>query len=307
LTFHPSRRFLYAVTETQAGSDSAFSIDPDSGNLTLLNTVPTDGAQPCDLEVDATGKMLVVVNYGTGSTAAYHIAANGSLSDISDFEQHEGSSVHARQQGPHAHSIDFTSDNRFAIVSDLGLDKVLTYEADPGSASLQPAATPSISLAPGAGPRHFALHPSERFAYSLGEIASTVTAMRFDVQTGTLEAIQTLSTLPEDFSGNNSTAEIEVHPSGKFLYASNRGHDSIAVFSIDQQTGELTRTAIISSGGERPRNFAIAPGGRHLLAANQGTGNVVVFQIDPESGGLTPTGREIAVDAAVCIKYLPQS
>ena len=299
LALHPNKRFLYAVTEIDEGSVSGFAIGPD-GELTKINTQPTNGAAPCDLEVDRTGRMLVVANYTSGSTIAYSLGEDGALSEPTFFHQHVGSSVHERQQSPHAHSVDFSADNRYVVVSDLGTDKVVTFEADPAAGALTPFS--EVSVAPGSGPRHFAFHPSGKFGYSLGELASTITAMTH--AEGKFEAIETLSTLPAEFDGRNTTAEIAVHPSGRFVYASNRGHDSIAVFSINAANGRVTQTAVIKSGGVRPRNFAIDPTGQYLLAAHQDTDNVVVFGIDQQTGILRPTGTEIQVDAPVCIQFL---
>ena len=299
LALHPNKLFLYAVTETSEGSVSSFAIGAD-GELTKINTQPTNGSLPCDLEVDETGRMLVVANYMSGSTIAYSIGEDGALSEPTAFQQHEGSSVHERQEAPHAHSVDFTFDNRYVIVSDLGADKVVTFEADPDSGELTPFST--VSVAPGSGPRHFAFHPSGKFGYSLGELSSTVTAMSH--AGGRFETIESVSTLPQDFEDHSTTAEIAFHPSGRFLYASNRGHDSIAVFSIDAMSGRVRRDAVIKSGGVRPRNFAIDPSGRYLLAAHQDSDNVVVFRIDQQSGILHATGAEIEVDAAVCVQFV---
>ncbi len=299
LALHPNKRFLYAVTESKEGTVSGFSIGAD-GELTKINTQATNGALPCDLEVDATGRMLVVANYRSGSTIAYSIGEDGALSEPTAFHQHEGSSVHERQDAPHAHSVDFTFDNRHVIVSDLGIDKVVTFEADPDSGGITPFS--EVSVAPGSGPRHFAFHPSGKFGYSLGELGSTVTVMSH--AGGKFETIESISTLPEDFDGHSTTAEIAVHPSGRFVYASNRGHDSIAVFSIDPTGGRVTRIAVIKSGGVRPRNFAIDPSGQYLLAAHQDTDNVVVFKIDQQTGILHPTGGEVEVDAPVCVQFV---
>lgn len=302
LTVHPNGKYLYAVSETGEGTVTGYTLDSASGALAEINTQPTKGSSPCDLEVDQTGKMLVVVNYGSGSTIAYQVADDGSLSEPSDFHEHTGSSVHARQKSPHAHSIDFSADNRFAMVSDLGIDKVLVYEADPaaGTLSLVGAGTTPA----GGGPRHFAFHPTANLAFTNNEISSAITAFRYDPATGGLEELETISTLPEPVEGN-STAELQVHPNGKFLYVSNRGHDSLALVSIDTATGKMERKANYSTLGETPRNFNIAPGGEYLLAANQNGDNVVVFELDPATGELTPTGRQITIDAPVCIVYHP--
>ncbi len=307
LALHPNQQFLYAVSETEEGTVSAYSIERPSGKLTLLNTKPTQGSAPCDLEVDKSSRMLTIANYYSGNVISYAVNPDGSLGDQPDLHQHEGSSVHARQEAPHAHSVDFSADNRFVIVSDLGMDKVVVYDAHPETATLTPHDPPSVSVTPGGGPRHFAFHPSLPYAYTNNELSSAVTAFNWDAAAGTFSEIETVSTLPEGFEGVNTTAELEIHPSGKFLYCSNRGHNSLAVYSIDQATGKLTKVENASTGGETPRNFAIAPGGAYLLAANQDSSNVVEFQINQDTGALTPTGSEIRVGAPVCIKYTPAS
>ena len=299
LALHPSKQFLYAVTESKEGTVSSFSIG-SSGSLTKINTKSTNGSAPCDLEVNPTGQMLVVANYHSGSTIAYAITEDGSLSNPTTFLNHEGSSVHKRQKSSHAHSVDFTPSSGHVIVSDLGTDKVMTMEVNPTTATIRLSS--EISLAPGSGPRHFAFHPSGKFGYSLGELASTVTVMSH--VSGKLKTIETLSTLPDGFVGHNTTAEIAVHSSGRFMYVSNRGHDSIAVFSVDTTSGRLSLTAVISSGGIRPRNFSIDPTGRYMLVAHRDSDNVVVFTIDQQTGVLRPTGSEIEIDAPVCVQFL---
>lgn len=302
LTIHPNGQYLYAVSETPDGTVSGYTLDSATGALSLINTQTTQGGAPCDLEVDRTGKMLVVANYSTGSTIAYKIDGEGALSEPSDFHEHSGSSVHPRQKSPHAHSVDFSADNRFVMVSDLGIDKVLVYEADVDAGTLEQVGAGTVPA--GGGPRHFAFHPTANLAFANNEIASAVTSFRYDPATGGLEELETVSTLPEPVEGN-STAELQVHPSGKFLYVSNRGHNSLALVSIDNATGELERKANFSTMGETPRNFNIAPGGKFLLAANQNGDNVVVFALDPETGELTPTGRQVAIDGPVCLVYHP--
>lgn len=306
LAIHPNRKFLYAVSEVDAPAlVSAFAIDPASGALTLLNSAEPNGSAPCDLEVDATGRMLAVANYTSGSTSTFQIGADGKLSELTMLIEHEGSSVNEkRQQGPHAHSVDFSPDNRFCIVSDLGTDKVMVYKADPAAGKLTAHEPPSAGVEPGSGPRHFAFHPSGEYAYVINELASTITAFRWNAEAGTLSPIQTISTLPDGYDQPTTTAEIMAHPSGKYVYGSNRGHDSIAVFQVDPGTGELSLVEIAKSGGETPRNFAIAPNGRYLLAAHQKSDNIVVFELDEATGKITPTGREIRVDGAVCLKFL---
>ncbi len=308
LAIHPNNRFLYSASEMSGdpgGAVSAFAIGGD-GKLTLLNTVSSRGGGPCHLNVDATGRCLVVANYGSGSVAAMPVNADGSLGEAAGFIQHEGSSVDPRRQkGPHAHSVNFSPDNRFVIAADLGLDKLLVYRVDPANATLDPHDPPFAEVKPGSGPRHFTFHPNGKFAYVINEMASTVTAFAWDAQAGTLSEIETLSTLPAGFDGSNHTAEVRVHPSGRFLYGSNRGHDSIAVFAIGQETGKLQFIETTPSGGTRPRNFSPTPDGRFLVAANQDTNNVVVFQVDQESGRLTPAGSEITVGSPVCVRFVP--
>jgi 6-phosphogluconolactonase len=311
LTIHPNHRFLYAVNEISnfegqsAGSVSSFSIDPKTGMLTPINKTTTRGTIPAHLVVDKTGKSLVVANYGSGSTVAFPVNADGSIAPASAFVQHTGSSTGPRQKGPHAHAVVLSPDNRFVFVPDLGLDQILSYRLDPAKSTLTPADPPFTPVTQGSGPRHFAFHPNGSFAYSLSEMGSLVTAFAYDRSTGTLKSLQTISTLPKDFTGTNNSAEIEVHPNGKFLYASNRGHDSIAVFTIDPRNHALTLVENVPTQGKMPRNFAIDPTGAFLLAANQNTNNIVIFRIDQATGRLTPTGDNITAPVPVCLVFLP--
>jgi 6-phosphogluconolactonase len=257
--------------------------------------------------VDSQGKNVLVANYGGGTSAVLPIQPDGRLAAPSSIIQHSGSSVNPeRQEGPHAHSINLDAGNRFAFTADLGLDKVLIYRFDGAKGTLAPNAPPSVSTAPGAGPRHFAFHPSGRYAYVINELDSTVTAFRYDGQSGTLTTLQAISTLPAGFSGDTTTAEVQVHPSGRFLYGSNRGHDSIAMFAIDPDTGRLTALGHQPTGGKTPRNFGIDPTGAYLLAANQDSDNLVLFRIE-ETGRLTSTGQAIQVPKPVCVKMIPAS
>lgn len=310
LALHPNSRFLYSVTEAYDGSVSAFAIDKQTGKLALLNKVPTRG-DPCHLVVDKTGKNVLVANYGaprygrSGSVTVLPLNEDGSLREASAFIQHAGSSVNPkRQAGPHVHSVNLSGDNRFAIVADLGLDKVFVYRLDPAKGSIEPNEPPFATVKPGFGPRHFAFHPGGRFAYVINEMGSTVTAFTWDAAGGVLREIETASTLPKDFSGENITAEAQVHPSGRFLYGSNRGHNSIAMFSIDTRKGTLTPLGQVPTQGKMPRNFGIDPTGSYLIAANQNTDNLVVFSIDGKTGRLTPTGQTLEVGAPVCVKFL---
>ncbi|MDQ3815148.1 MAG: lactonase family protein [Armatimonadota bacterium] len=307
---HPTGRYLYAVSEVgktngkPGGAVSAFVIDPETGGLTLLNQQASQGTSPCHLSVDATGQLLTVANYSSGTVAALPVQEDGKLGEATSVKQHEGSSVNPqRQKEPHAHSCTIDAANRFAFAADLGVDKVFIYRVDPEKGELTPNDVPFVQVHPGAGPRHFDFHPSNRYGYVINEIDSTITAFDYNAEKGTLSEIQSISTLPADFSGKNSCADIHVHPSGKFLYGSNRGHDSIAIFSIDEATGRLTLVGHESTQGRTPRNFGLDPTGKFLVAANQDTNNIVAFRIDQETGRLTPTGQTIEVPAPVCVKF----
>ena len=316
LAIDPSRHFLYAVNEVQdykggnSGAVSAFAIERDTGDrptgkLSLLNQVASHGADPCYIAFDKTGKYALAANYTGGSVAVFPVRADGHIGESSAFIQHVGSSANKeRQQGPHAHWIETTPDNRFAIAVDLGLDELLVYRFDAKTGSLTANDPPHAKLDPGTGPRHLAFHPNGQFAYVVNELQSTITTLTYDASRGALHTMQTISTLPKDFSGSNDTAEIQVLPSGKFLFASNRGHDSIAVFSIDSHAGTLTLVDRFSTQGKTPRSFEIDPTGRLLLVANQDTNNIVVFRIDPNSGRLTPTNQSIHVPSPVCLKFM---
>lgn len=310
IALHPSGNFLYAVNEVgqidgeKSGGVSAFRIDAKSGKLQLLNQQLSLGGAPCHLVVDKAGKNVLVANYSGGSVACLPIDKTGRLAKASSFIQHKGSSVDPRRQkGPHAHSINLDAANRFAFAADLGLDKVLIYRFNPDRGKLTANDPPFVKVKSGAGPRHFDFHPNGKFAYVINEMDLTVTAFRYDAQTGELTTLQTISTLPGKVQKGFSTAEVQVHPSGKFLYGSNRGHDSIAVFAIDQKTGKLGVVEHESTGGRTPRNFGIDPSGQFLLAANQTTNDVVVFQIDQQTGALSPTGTKADVPSPVCVKF----
>lgn len=309
-----SRKFLYAVNEVQdykgakSGAVTAFAIDHKTGKLSRLNEVASRGEDPCYISLDKTGKYVLVANYTSGNIAVFPVQKDGTLGEASSFVQHHGSGPnHERQEGPHAHFIQTTADNRFAVVADLGLDKLLVYRFDATNGSLTPNDPPAADLPPGSGPRHVAFTPDNKFAYSVNELKSTVTAFSYDDAQGILRPFQTISTLPKDFTGQNDTAEIHVHPNGKFLYASNRGHDSIAEFSIDKKTGQLAFVHAFSTQGKTPRNFELDPAGSHLLVANQDTGRVVVFGIDPTSGReLLETVQTAKVPSPVDLIFVPE-
>ncbi len=311
LAVHPNGKLLYAANEItnfggqKAGSVSAFAIDTKTGSLAALNQTSSRGAGPCHVSVDKTGKCLLLANYGGGSFAAIPLKADGSLSEATAFIQDSGSGPNVkRQSAPHAHSFNVSPDNRFAVAADLGVDKIFVYRLDPGKAALEANEPAYTAVSPGAGPRHFAFHPDGRHAYVINELNSTVTAFDYDAAKGVLKELQSIGTLPKDFTGNSSTAEVQVHPNGKFLYGSNRGHDSITIFAIDAKKGTLTLVDHVSTQGKVPRNFGIDPTGQFLLAANQNTNNVVVFRIDAKTGRLTPTGQSVEVGAPVCVKFV---
>lgn len=307
----PNGRFLYAVNELgnyegpNSGGLSAFAVDQTTGKLTFLNEVATRGAGPCYATVDHTGKYVLVANYDGGSVAVFPILADGKLGAATAFVQHTGHGTNPeRQEGPHAHSVVMTPDNRFAIVNDLGLDELLVYKFDSTTGKLTPNDPPFAKVDPGAGPRHFALAPNGKFAYVINEMGRTVTAFSADLHAGVFKPIGSVSTLPSGFSGRNDDAEIEVHPSGKFLYASNRGEDSIAIYAIDPAKGTLKQIGDVPTGGKEPRSFAIDPTGKLLFAANQNSDSIVIFRIDTKTGQLTPTGEKLDVPSPVSIQFL---
>jgi 6-phosphogluconolactonase len=309
LAIHPSGKLLYAVNELdkldgkKGGGVSAFDLDPKTGALKYLNRQPSQGAHPCHLVVDPSGKYVLAANYTGGSVIVLPIEKDGSLGEASDFVQHQGSSVNKnRQEAPHAHSINLDKAGRFAFAADLGLDKVLVYRFDAKSGKLTPNDPPAAAVDPGAGPRHFAFHPSGKQAYVINELTCTVTAFDYDAGKGVLTPRQTIPTLAQRTKGD-STAEVVVHPSGKFLYGSNRGHNSIAMFAI-KDDGELSFIGHQQETIKTPRNFSIDPSGKYLLVANQSGHTISVFRIDPNRGTLKLIGDPVAVPSPVCIRFL---
>ena len=307
LGIHPGGRFFYAVNEVQnyggkaGGGLSAFSIN--SAEINPLNGQFSQGSDPCYVSVDQTGRFVLVANYTSGRVAMFPIQADGQLGPASDVIQHSGSSVHPeRQAGPHAHCILPDPTNRFAIAVDLGLDKLLIYQMDLEHGKLHHSH--DVDVRPGAGPRHLTFHPNGPYAYLINELNATVMAYRYDSEDGTFEELQTIPALPEDFKDENLCADIHISPNGKYLYASNRGHDSLVCFRIEENTGTLTYQNHTLTRGREPRNFAIDPGGAFLLVANQKTNNIVSFKIDAESGGLSSTDHDIKVPMPVCLKFL---
>ena len=303
LTISPDKRFLFSVNERRDGGVSAFSIDAGSGKLTRLNEQPTNGADPCYLSTDATGRWLLTANYSGGSLAVHPIQADGRPGQLADFIQHQGSGPNqSRQEKAHAHSIRCDPTGNFVLAADLGMDLVLVYRLDAVTGKL--SLHGQTAFDPGFGPRHFDYNPNGRVIYVAGELGNQVTACAWNAENGTLTPFQSLPTLPEGFAGGSTVADIHVHPNGRLLYVSNRGHDSLAIYAIDAQTGSLSLEGHESTRGGCPRNFAIDPSGGFLLAANQYTDNVVVFRVNAENGELTFTGDEYIIASPVCIRFL---
>ncbi len=311
ITLSPDGRRLYAI-HGSAAQAIGFSVDTATGKLTPLPPAapaPTPSAAPINppshLVVDATGRTLLAANFREGFVAAIPIQADGSLGHA-QMIRHEGRGAHpTRQDKPHVHSVTLSPDNRFVIVADLGLDRVFTYALDAATARLTPATPPFAATAPGAGPRHSKFSGDGRFVYVINELDNTVDTFAYDVPRGALTVKQTVSTLPADFTGTNTTAEIRVHPNGRFIYGSNRGHDSLAVFAVDPVLGTLTRIEIVPSGGRNPRNFALSPDGRWLVCGHQDTPLVTVFRVDPTTGRLTRTEHSAALPSVVCVLFRP--
>lgn len=309
LALNPEKCFLYAVNETKeykgepTGTVSSFSVDPEEGEFEPLNERPTRGADPCHVTVDKTGSYVFVANFGNGSVSVYPVMEDGSLGEFAEFVQHQGSGAEpSRQEGPHAHSVTLNQTNRYAYVSDLGVDKVMIYRFDPKNGKLRPKDGQHFEAKPGAGPRHFKFHPNNRYAYLINELDSTLVAFSYDEENGALTEIQTVSTLPEDFKGKSTCAEVQVSPSGRYVYGSNRGHDSIVIYRFDPRTGELSYVAHESSQGKTPRHFSIDPTARFLLVANQDSNTIVTFRVDQKSGELEDTGQVTDVPTPTCVK-----
>ncbi len=312
LAIHPGQGYLYAVGRENSadgppvGFAQAYTIDRRNGSLSELNRIETGGAGAAHVGVDSRGRTLVAANYGDGSVVSATLLDNGRLGELVSNVQHRGSSVNPdRQQAPHPHSANFTPDDRFVVVPDLGTDELAVYAIDPLSAELQRNRKVKVMMAPGSGPRHFTFHPNGRWAYVINEMGSTVTALSYDGSLGDFKTLQTVSTLPNDYAGpENSTAEVLVHSNGRLLYGSNRGDNSLAVFSINPSDGRLSEIERVKTGGDWPRNFRIGPSGKFLLAANQRSNDVFVFQIDATSGKLTPSGNKIEMPAPICVRFV---
>jgi 6-phosphogluconolactonase len=323
LAVHPNQRFLYVATEDPLSLGpnfdhesyvSAFAIDPSTGKLHLLNTLPTGGTSTCYLSIDKTGHYVLMANFGSSSVTVLRIKDDGSLGEQTAFMKHVGKGKDPSfQSKAHPHSIDVSPDNRYAIVSDLGVDKVFAYRFDAATGALSPDNPPFVEADPGSGPRHFVFDAAGKFGYALQEMSGFVSVLSWDPSKGTLTKVQDAKTLAPDFVGSSDSAEIAIHPNGKFLYESNRrfrgpnlwGPDTIGVFSIDPENGKLTEVEQVAPGGTMPRNFAIDPTGAYLFSANQVSGNVLVFHVDGNTGRLTPTSTDLKLDVPVCIVFVP--
>jgi 6-phosphogluconolactonase len=298
---------VYAVRESGRGGGAvvAMSRNPTTGELTVLNEQPSGGQGPCYVTVDDVGRFVLVANYGSGHVAVLPIATDGRLQPACSVVKHEGSSVNpSRQKEPHAHCIVLDPANRYALAADLGIDKVMVYRFDSEHGKLVPNDPPFVKCEPGSGPRHIAFAPTGKYVYVIEELSSTVEAFAYDSDAGTLKPFQRISTLPEDFKGASTAADIHVHPSGRYLYGSNRGHDSIAIFAVDDKTGQLRLLGHESTQGKTPRNFAIDPSGKFLLAANQDSDTLASFRINQDTGALMPTGQVCRVSMPVCLKMV---
>ena len=313
LAIDKSRKYLYAVNETveyegkKSGAVSAFAIDQRTGNLQFLNKQASLGGAPCHICVSDNGKFVLVANYLGGNVAVLPLEKDGKLGAAVELAQHVGFGPRKdRQEAAHAHSITLAARNRIALAADLGADKVMIYHFDDKSGKLSTnPAQPFYQAKAGAGPRHFTFHPQGKLAFVINELDTTITSLAFDAQRGTLQGLQTVPTLPENTTGANTCADIHVSPNGNFLYGSNRGHDSLVVYRIDQKTGRLTYIEHTSTGGKTPRNFTIAPNGRFLLAANQDSDSITVFSLDEKTGKLRQTNNRADVSMPVCLKLIP--
>jgi len=309
LALAPSRRYLYAVNEVgefagkKSGAVSAFAVDQRTGELRLLNQKPSFGADPCYVDVAAGGRFVLIANYTGGNVTVLAVERDGSLGSATDMKQARGSSINReRQEGPHAHCIVLDPANEFAYSCDLGTDKIMVFRFNARNGKLLPSEPPWVQVKPGAGPRHFAFHPNGKYVFVVNELHSTITAFARNPRKGSLQELQTLTTLPKDFTGTSWSADIHVSLDGRFVYCSNRGHDSIAIFAIDPHGG-LTTVGHESTRGMFPRNFAIDPTGTFLLVANQKSDNIVVFRRDSDTGRLSFTGQVAQVPSPVCLKF----
>jgi len=304
LTSDKDGRFVYAVSESDGqGAVEAFKIDKASGSLEFINRRPSGGSSACYVSIDMTGKYLFAANYGSGTVSVTPIKQDGSLAETSCLVQHQGETVADKTRSPHAHSVKVSSDNRFVFVADLGLDKVMIYGFDAEKGVISPGEPAFVKLKDGSGPRHFVFAPNGKYMYVINELGGTIAVLTYDAAAGALSEVQTISTLPAGLGGWNACAEVCIDPQGRFLYGSNRGHNSIAVFSINQSDGMLKAVQCQAEGIDTPRNFCIDPTGKFCLVANQKSDCIIVFKINPQTGALEPTEYKIKVDKPVCIRF----
>lgn len=312
LAISPDGRFVFAVNETgdyggaNTGSVTAFHRDKGSGKLTQLNTRSSHGSYPCHLTMSKSGRHILAANYGSGTVVVLPVGADGTLGEASCVIQHRGSSVNkSRQEGPHAHSVNLDAANRFALVCDLGTDEVLVYRFDDERGTLTPHDPRAVEARKGAGPRHLAFHPNGRIVYVINELDSTIASYRYSPSAGTLRPVGVAETLPRDFAGQSTTAEVIVHPSGKWVYGSNRGHDSLAVFAVNASSGALRYVGHQPTQGKTPRNFASDPSGKFIVAANQDSNSIEAFRVDPKTGMPVVTGHRAEAPLPVCVRFAP--
>lgn len=305
---HPNGKVLYTISETRSGPDGnyssvvAYKIDPDTGLLSFLNMQSTEGVGAAHVSTDPQGRFVYVSNYGGGSLSSFPVTENGSLEKAVSVVRHTGSSINQdRQAQPHVHSAIPSHDGRFVYASDLGTDKVNIYAVHQGTGELTPAETPFVDIEPGSGPRHFTIHPTENYAYSIDELSSTITVLSVDRETGALSQIQRVDMLPEDFDGTSYSSDIHISPDGDYLYAANRGHDSMAIYSIDKETGRLAILGHEPTRGGYPWNFAVDTFGEYLFASNRDDGNLVLFERDADTGLLAFTGSEMEFPGVTCV------
>ncbi|MHB8626487.1 MAG: lactonase family protein [Aggregatilineales bacterium] len=306
LALDSRNRYLYAISEVwgwKEGVISAYAVNPSNGELTYINKQVTQGGICAYVSVDKTDRYVLMVNFWEGKNAAvFAICEDGGLAPTTCTIEYSSSGVH--HDRPHSHCIELDPTNKYACIADLGIDKIMVYQFDAVKGCLVPNAVPGIEMDPASGPRHFIFHPNGKFAYVIQESAGTVTAFAFDASSGTLQKLQTVSTLPAGYSGHIQAADLHLTPSGKFLYGSNRGHDSIVIYAVDENTGMLTYVGNQSTKGKTPRNFAIDPTGAFLLAANQDSDNIVIFKINSQSGQLEETGQITECPTPVCLKMV---
>jgi 6-phosphogluconolactonase len=307
VAIHPSGKFLYAVNEGgKASFVTSFALDAKTGKLTQLNQVPALGEDPCYIALDQTGKYILIANYSSGTLAVFPILPDGKIGEKTAMNQDSGKlgPNKERQDGPHAHWIETSADNRYVLAVDMGLDQVLIFQFDAKKGTLGPHIPPSAAVKAGSGPRHGIFSPNGKFFFVVSELTSTATSFSYDAKTGDLKQVNSVSTLPSDFSGRNDVAEVAVHPSGRFLYVSNRGADSIALFSVDAKKGTLTPMSAVPTGGKEPRHFTLDPSGNFLFVENQWSDTIVTFHVDANTGALTPTGENVSVPSPVCLKFI---